>query len=148
MIIWGWCGREIEVERSDFHCPQCNALCVYRRMRVATYFTLYFIPLFETRHHGDYVQCLNCGVQLRPELLEEAPKHSARPTLAAVRQDLEMGTATQTLVERLVRGGMEVSAAKWLVGAAAGEILRDCKRCGLSFADGVQQCSSCGDPVH
>ena len=73
MIIWGWTGREVPQGTGEFHCPGCEAPCEYQQVRVATYFTLYFIPLFETKYHGDYVQCLGCGRQYTPEVLTYDP---------------------------------------------------------------------------
>ncbi len=63
MIIWGSRGREIEQASGQFYCPQCESEQRYRHLRLATYFTLYFIPLFETAHHGDYIKCGQCNGQ-------------------------------------------------------------------------------------
>jgi Zn finger protein HypA/HybF involved in hydrogenase expression len=95
MIIWGWRGREIEQERGQFHCPECNSSQEYKRVRVATYFTLYFIPLFETRHHGDYIECLSCNQQFNQAVLHYTPPSQAERIVASVRTDLESGTPLQ-----------------------------------------------------
>jgi hypothetical protein len=78
MIIWGWKGREIVQGYGQFHCPQCRTQTEYQEIRVATYFTLYFVPLWETEHHGNYIQCLDCQQQYRPEVLHASPASAKR----------------------------------------------------------------------
>jgi zinc-ribbon family len=73
MIIWGWTTREIVHGSGQFHCPQCNGQREYHHMRVATYFTLYFIPMFETQHLGDTLKCLTCQLQFTPNVLSHDP---------------------------------------------------------------------------
>ena len=73
MIIWGWTGREIVQGSGQFHCPQCRGQREYHLVRVATYFTLYFIPLFETQHHGDYLKCLTCQQTFMPNVQSHRP---------------------------------------------------------------------------
>lgn len=70
MIIWGWKGRETVQQSGEFHCPQCRGSQPYEQYRVSTYFTLYFIPLFETQHHGDYIKCRRCNGQFNPVVLQ------------------------------------------------------------------------------
>jgi hypothetical protein len=60
MIIWGSKTREIVQGSGQFHCPQCNGQQECHFVRIATYSTLYFIPLFETQYHGDGIKCLTC----------------------------------------------------------------------------------------
>jgi hypothetical protein len=69
MIIWGWTTREIVQGSGQFHCPQCNGQRQYHLVRVATYFTLYFIPLFETQHLGDCLTCQTCQLKFTPNVL-------------------------------------------------------------------------------
>ena len=74
MIIWGWKVRELDQGTGEFFCPECQSQCDFKQVRVATYFTLYFIPLAETQHHGDYIQCLSCQQQYDPEVLNYEPE--------------------------------------------------------------------------
>ena len=66
-----------------------------RLVRVARYFTLYFIPLFETSHLGDYVDCLGCGMKFNPTVFDIKPASQEEVTRASVRADLVSGTPLQ-----------------------------------------------------
>jgi len=69
MIIWGSKAQERRIGTGIFFCPQCAAQSPYTHLRVARYFTLYFIPLFPTATLGQYVQCGRCGTQLSEAVL-------------------------------------------------------------------------------
>lgn len=69
MIIWGSKGVDKIQPGGNFFCPSCKSDTTYTRIRVARYFTLYFIPLFETRTLGDYVRCGRCAANLPVEVL-------------------------------------------------------------------------------
>ncbi|MGL6075287.1 MAG: zinc-ribbon domain-containing protein [Fimbriiglobus sp.] len=144
MIIWGSRGREIEQESGEFHCPQCNSEESYRLFRVATYFTLYFIPLFETEHHGDYVQCRGCKGQFKPTVLDYKPPSEAEQMLYSIRADLESGTPVQMARTKLLNAGVKAELAEKLVTMAAGDERVHCEACKLSFVEGVARCSACG----
>ena len=46
MIFFGTKGRAIEMDKGNFHCPNCNSNNDYSKKYVQTWFTLYFIPIF------------------------------------------------------------------------------------------------------
>ncbi|MDR3402591.1 MAG: zinc-ribbon domain-containing protein [Chthoniobacter sp.] len=69
MIIWGSKGVEKTLPGGNFFCPKCRLDAAYTRIRVARYFTLYFIPLFETRVLGEYVRCGHCASNLSTQVL-------------------------------------------------------------------------------
>ncbi|RPI86047.1 MAG: zinc-ribbon domain-containing protein [Planctomycetaceae bacterium] len=60
MIIWGSTTKELTVESTTFYCPNCRETTDCDHLRVASYFTLYFIPLFQTATLGEYVRCDDC----------------------------------------------------------------------------------------
>ncbi len=68
MIIWGSTGKRRQVGSGTFFCPACRQDAAYALMRVSRYFTLYFIPLFETRNLGEYVRCGSCQAELNPQV--------------------------------------------------------------------------------
>ncbi|MCA9154161.1 MAG: zinc-ribbon domain-containing protein [Planctomycetales bacterium] len=72
MIIWGSRGREHLVGHGNFHCPACQRPSSYSLKRVSRYFTLYFIPLFQTSTLGEYVTCDSCGSAFEPQVLSMA----------------------------------------------------------------------------
>jgi hypothetical protein len=65
-ITWGSRAKHETVERGRFYCPQCRASVEYALQSVREYFTLYFVPLFQTRTLGEYVECRECGGQFQP----------------------------------------------------------------------------------
>lgn len=145
MIIWGTTGREIEQERGYFHCPECGREERYRLLRLSTYFTLYFIPLFETTHHGDIVRCGRCRGVFVPEVLDREPP-GPRPgdVRRAVRAELEHGTSIEKARAELAKAGLTRREVDRLIDRVAGEPLVCCLPCSLTFVDGVDRCSECG----
>ncbi|MBN9522750.1 zinc-ribbon domain-containing protein [bacterium] len=144
MIIWGSRGREIEQRSGQFHCPQCDNEQEYRLYRVATYFTLYFIPLFETEHHGNYVKCGGCRGQYKPEVLDYKPPSAAERMILSVRADLESGTPVEMTRTKLVNAGLQENTADEVVALAAGDDRLRCAACNLSFVRSVPRCAACG----
>jgi hypothetical protein len=144
MIIWGWRGREKIQASGQFHCPQCESDQRYQHLRVATYFTLYFIPLFETEHHGDYIKCEQCKGQFKTAVLDYKPLSEAEKVLYSIRADLENGTPVQMARTKLLNAGVEEDIAEKLITIAAGDKQVRCEACELLFVMGVARCSSCG----
>jgi len=144
VIIWGSRGRHIEQERGQFHCPQCEESQEYKKMRMATYFTLYFIPLFETKHHGDFIECLTCHGQFKPAVLDNKPVSQAERVIGSVRADLESGTPIQMARTKLVNAEVDLGSAATIVLAASLGQQRTCTTCNLDFISSVCKCSACG----
>lgn len=70
MIIWGSCGKEKTLARTDFFCPKCRGDTVGAHVRVSRYFTLYFIPLFPTSTLGEYIRCEDCQGEYNLSVLD------------------------------------------------------------------------------
>ncbi len=73
MIIWGSRGREVLCSKGKFYCPHCKSITKYERKRAARYFTLYFIPIFQTRNLGEWVECQSCFLRFDPQVLSSKP---------------------------------------------------------------------------
>jgi len=69
MIIFGTRGRLIKKGEGNFYCPSCKETQEYQLKRSASYFTLFFIPLFQIRNHGEIVECQNCKTIYKPDIL-------------------------------------------------------------------------------
>lgn len=69
MIIWGSKVREIQTGSGQFYCPSCQSDHGYRKLKYARYFTLYFIPLFETEMLGENVVCGGCKGEFSTRVL-------------------------------------------------------------------------------
>ena len=70
MIIWGSKVRDIQVGNGHFYCPSCQADRSYAKQRYARYFTLYFIPLFQTDNLGEYIRCGGCRGEYKTSVLQ------------------------------------------------------------------------------
>jgi transcription elongation factor Elf1 len=70
MQIWGSKWQEQQLSQGTFFCPKCNDLRPYTRKQASRYFTLYVIPLFETKNIREYVECQVCQSGFHPQILE------------------------------------------------------------------------------
>src|SRR5687767_7385404 len=129
MIIWGSTGREVPIGQGDFHCPQCDTQQHYYHNRIARYFTLYFIPLFQISSHGDYVQCGQCGGQFTPEVLHYTPPSSSERLALSLRADLDAGMPLHMAQQKLISGGMDKNNAQQFVQMAADTPILFCSKC-------------------
>tara|TARA_B100000929_G_scaffold109727_1_gene86873 strand:+ start:12 stop:647 length:636 start_codon:yes stop_codon:yes gene_type:complete len=61
MILFGTKGRAIEMDKGNFHCPNCNSNNDYSKKYVQTWFTLYFIPIFPMgEKKNEHIECQKC----------------------------------------------------------------------------------------
>jgi len=146
-IIWGSTGREIELACGQFYCPQCNGEQAYKHIRVARYFTLYFIPLFQTENLGEYVKCEGCQQAFKEEVLSYEPPSQVQSRLYSIRADLESGIPIQVAQRRLLKAGIDEQLANQAISLAAGEQQKGCSTCYLNYVETVSHCSSCGKPL-
>ncbi len=82
MIIWGSKSKEKEVGAGQFHCPNCDEQSSYIHKKVGRYFTLYFIPLFQTEELGEFVECQRCQQAYKPNVLQREDPLPSRTTVS------------------------------------------------------------------
>lgn len=141
---WGSMERETVQGSGHFHCVRCDSEQKYRLIRMSTYLTLYFIPLFETEHHGDYVQCRHCGDSFDSAVLKQASVTPAQQMIKSIRTKLEAGASIEEIRTQCIKTGVDPAEAQSLVAAAAGEKRLRCNGCDLTFLHGIPYCSQCG----
>jgi hypothetical protein len=146
ILIVGTRGREIESGSGTFHCPRCAVERTYIRRRVATYFTLFFIPLFKVRDLGEYVECTTCHQRFELAVLDYHPRkvselHHLTSTAA---RDLEAGMPMQMVVRKLMNAGLHEDSAKGIAASSGGAPLRTCRDCGMVYHRAVRRCTNCG----
>ena len=146
-IIYGWKGREKQVDQGVFFCPQCGETQDYAKIGLATWFTLYFIPIFPMTTQGEYVRCEGCRGSFDEAVLALEPPGDEQRMLDAVRADLEAGTPLQMAQRKLVNGGIDKETARQTVSDAAAGGHRTCTACGLTYLDTITRCNSCGGEV-
>ena len=147
IIIFGTRERNVELDSGQFYCSQCDATRPYKRYRAATYFTLFFIPLFRVQDRGEYVECQVCQHRFRPEALAGQPPSPIERLLAPTRADLESGTPVQMAQQKLINASVDVNTARTIVDRALGPGRVSCLSCGLSYHERMRHCSSCGAPL-
>jgi len=147
MIIWGTRGREIELSAGQFHCPKCDVTRPYKQKRVAQYFTLFFIPLFQIKNLGEFVECQFCHQTYKPEVLSYKPPSPAERLLFAVRKELETGTPIHMVQQKLMANGTEQATAQKLTDMATGGVQVKCPKCGFSYLGTIKLCTNCGSSL-
>jgi hypothetical protein len=156
IIIWGSTGREIEIDRGDFHCPACGRKQPYKQVQVARYFTLYFIPLFKTRELGQYVKCLMCKQAFTTDVLDNYSPPSAL-LIRSVRRELDSGASMLEAKKKLLAAGLDEQVADKVVVAAGGaELSMPCPSCREPLTLSAEapaesewvKCPRCDEDVH
>lgn len=147
-IIWGSRNRVSVVGRGEFWCPNCGKRHPYVHKRAKRWFTLYFIPVFPTQDLGEFVECEECHMTFRPEVLNYKPKRTG-PTLSvedqlkALRYRLEQGEAIEYAVRDLTAAGLDREIALGAVKGVTGDMVRLCPTCHLTYAVNAEKCQEC-----
>ena len=144
MIIWGTRGRETEIGTCSFYCPKCDSEKAYTHKKVASFFTLFFIPLFELKKLGEYLQCAGCNTSYKPEVLNFKPLTLEQRQLVMVKRDLESGTPVQMAQTKLINAGIETATAAQIINQATPNEIRECDTCALTYIASINKCSVCG----
>lgn len=144
MIIWGTRGRETEIGTGTFYCPKCDNQRPFTRKKVGSYFTLFFVPLFEIKKLGEYLQCAECNTTFKPEVLSIKALTPEQRHVLTVKRDLESGTPHQMAQTKLINAGIDTKAAAQIVNQASPAEMRECDVCHLTFIAGITKCSNCG----
>ena len=78
MIFFGTKGRAIEMDKGNFHCPNCNSKRDYSKKYVQTWFTLYFIPIFPVgEKKNEHIECQECENIYHVEVANYQPRLDA-----------------------------------------------------------------------
>jgi predicted RNA-binding Zn-ribbon protein involved in translation (DUF1610 family) len=147
IIIWGARDREIELTSGQFYCPECDTVRQYKHKRVAQYFTLFFIPLFQIQKLGEFVECQSCRQTYEPKVLNYKPPSPAERLLSTARNDLETGTPVHMVQQKLIANGADQEAAKKITDTATGGNQVKCSKCGFSYLGTINLCANCGNSL-
>jgi hypothetical protein len=144
MIIWGTKCRNKVLNSGQFHCPTCGTR-MYKGLRVAKWFTLYFIPVFPMETLGDYVECQSCKQTFRSEVLEYKPPSDKERVALAVLADLKSGTPIQVVIRKMANHGTdEEVAAAFVSQLVSGSSTRTCPSCRFTYLPDITRCTGCG----
>lgn len=146
-IILGERERAVEQSRDELFCPNCNTTRAFKRMHVGSYFTLFFVPIFEMRRIGQHVECLHCKSRYDPKSVSSESPTLAYRAVTAARSDLEAGTAVEQVIDKLAKGMTTRDLATQFVNSAAGVDRRKCAACNLTYIPAVETCKRCERPL-
>lgn len=155
MIIWGSKGKEKTIAEGVFYCPQCKTTSPYRHKRVGKYFTLYFIPLFETKNLGEYIECQSCFMTFKTEVLnysqsleqDHEQQEEIKKMIKVISDGLDKGASVQ-FIASLIKdaGGNEEIISAAIMAATKGKV-KGCSKCGSVYKATLSYCSICGSPL-
>jgi hypothetical protein len=143
-IIWGSKGKESELARGQFTCPECGEKREYVHKRVDKYFTLYWMPIFKMGTLGEYIECTFCHNQFNNKVLEYSPADELQRIQMAIRHDLETGTPLKIAYRKLLNSDIEPAVASQLILSVCGDNVRTCGGCHATFIETVSKCAVCG----
>ncbi len=102
-ILFGTKTRFKTLSTGQFYCPQCRTRRTYELRLARDYFTLYFIPIFPIKTHGEVVTCQTCATNFQKEVLAAAePANSPLERMAReARADMDSGTPIEFVRQKL-----------------------------------------------
>ncbi len=152
MIIWGSKGKTKTIGTGTFYCPNCRSTRQFKHEKVGKYFTLYFIPLFQTEKLGEYIECQVCLMTFKPEVLQVSKQierdveddRKVVDFLRKISDELDSGAPIQAILRGLMETGIEKKTAAQMVYTAAKGDIRECSQCESLYKGSLSYCSSCG----
>lgn len=154
MIIWGSKSREKIVAQGQFYCPRCRILRPYYKKRISRYFTIYFIPIFETKLLAEFIECDGCGTYFKPEVLQniniEKESQFQNQIIKVIREisnQLEAGVPINFIITSLKEADANEDTIKSALYAATEGKISECENCRLVYKASLAYCSRCGRPL-
>ena len=149
MIIWGSKGRKKVVSKGQFYCPRCRTHRPYHNVRVSKHFTLYFIPLFETKHLGSFIECQFCFTPFDISVLGYGQEMQAKfnQVVTAIEDQINEGVPVNIIYSELLETGISEEAANNFLSVATKGKLLVCEKCKLVYSGSLSFCSACGSQL-
>jgi len=146
MIIWGSKGKTKVIARGKFMCPRCQQLRSYEHKKVGKYFTLYFIPLFQTSTLGEYIECKTCLTPFEITVLDYDPglQKEMREMLEAIQNQFDSGLPVNIIYKNIIDSGASEDVANNIIAIATKGKLKVCNDCQLIYSASLSFCSNCG----
>lgn len=151
-IIFGSRGREVDEETGQFNCPNCCTVQniksdekqqKYTQVKMARYFTLFFIPIFSFQTLGRYIRCNHCHSEYNENVLNYVPPSLEEEIGNDVEQELKSGTPISMMINKLKTQGLDQEQATRLVDQVVSGNIVTCQHCKMEFLKGVEKCSLC-----
>jgi len=150
MIIFGTSVKRKTISSGQFYCPRCQATRAYDLKKAKRYISFYFIPVIPIGELGDFVECQTCGAAFEAGVLNmKAPQKQVTlaEMLNSTKERLTAGAPIEYVVRDLTAAGLDRTVALAAVDSAIGSSRNICHTCGLTYANIVQTCAECGQPL-
>jgi hypothetical protein len=144
MIIWGSKGKAKKINQGVFFCPNCKVQTQYIHFQMGKYFTLYFIPIFQTESFGEYVECQSCKSKFETSILDKKIDALFITLISDITKSLNNGLPVLFIIKQLVDSGVSEKYSKELVVLALGDSFSKCPSCESIFSSKITHCSLCG----
>ena len=144
MLIWGSKGKAKKISEGIFFCPYCRKETTYSLINLGKYFTLYFIPIFETEKLSEYIECQRCKNHYSKEILNNNVDGSFVKLISSITDSLSNGIPVQLMVKQLTDNGIDEKTSKEIVLFSLGNSILECPDCGYFYSGKVSHCSMCG----
>lgn len=146
MIIWGSKGKTKVIGSGQFYCPQCKTTRAYQKKKIGKYFTLYFIPLFETQKLGEYIECQTCFTPFETSVLtyNQEIVGKMRNFLTLLEEQSAKGIPVNVMYNQLIEMGLEEEIANNLIAIITEGKMLVCENCRLVYSAKLKFCSTCG----
>jgi hypothetical protein len=149
MIIWGSKGKTKIIGQGDFYCPRCRTTRAYKHHQVGKYFTLYFIPLFQTKRIGEYIECQICFTPFEKSVLayDQELNLKIQRMIDLISEDIDAGIPINFIYQNLIDERIDEDAANNLLSTASGGNFTVCRDCNFIFTEKHNYCSNCGQSL-
>jgi hypothetical protein len=114
MAIWGSTEKLEHISEGQFFCLKCTNIRHYKQQRVASYFTLFSIPLIKTKTLDEYVECQNCGSGYEPKILETGSQQMLKME-AISKYSLQRGAPVDEVKSQLIEAGANAEIADVII---------------------------------
>ncbi|OCG05195.1 hypothetical protein [Gilliamella sp. wkB112] len=155
-IIFGTRGRQVDEKKGQFNCPSCcsndnitgdQKQQQYTQIKVAKYFTLFFVPIFSYQTLGRFIKCNHCNSEYNEKVLEYAPPTFDEQVATYVEQELKSGTPISMLINKLKSQGLNEEQSTKAVNNIVSSNIVTCHQCNMDFLKGVEKCSLCDQRI-
>lgn len=149
MIIWGSKGKTKIIGQGTFYCPRCQVKRFYKHHQVGKYFTLYFIPLFQTSKLGEYIECQTCFTPFEKSVLEYDLElnRKVQKFIDVISEEVDAGIPINFIYQNLINDGVDKDAANNIIAMASGGNLKVCNYCRFVFTGKLTYCPNCGQTL-
>ena len=117
MFSWDSSWKEKEIAQGQFFCPTCNEARPYKQKRIAKDFMFYFVPLFETRKLGEFVDCQICQSRFDLKILSP-DSQAALKLVSPTKYLLHHGASLIEARAKLISTGLKDELAEMVLQMA------------------------------